>query len=109
MLTILAYLIVIVLGRFAFTIGMLIGTLVTLPFNLVADFVFFFNLRATTIRALVVTVIAGVSCSIGCIAFAWLIFRILVGTESFGIFPFFASLLSMAISIYKDINRYRDL
>lgn len=99
MLTILAYLLVIVLAQFAFTFGMFIGTLLTLPFNLIADSVSSENTTVSTFRATVVSVIAGIFCSVICIGFAWGIFRLLVGVDSFTLFPFLASVLSMLIPI----------
>lgn len=109
MLIVLAYVIVIVLGQFAFTLGTFIGGLLTLPFNLALDAVFSDNLRATSIRSAVVHFIVGICGSSACVAFSWLMFYLLVGANSFGFFPFLAAIGSMVFPIYNDFSKHREM
>jgi len=101
MWTVIAYIIVIVGGFLAFTLGGVLSS----PFLFVLYFLLGQKMSEKSF-AFMGTIISGTFCSITNIAFAWLVFRVFVGATSFGIFPFLACLLPMLITIAKDFNRY---
>jgi hypothetical protein len=109
MYTAVAYIIVIVLGQFAFTGGMLTGILLTMPINLFLDWIFEDNLRISTIRAGIIGFVVGLFASIGVVLFGWLVFRYLVGPVSFGLFPFLACVASMILPIFNDWTKHRGM
>ena len=100
MLTVVAYLVTVILGQFAFKIGIIIGALAILPINLLLDLLFSEkfseNIRLTAILSAVFGFIGGIFASFVCVAFGYLVFTFIAGSGTFGVFPFFASVASMA-------------
>lgn len=96
----LAYIIVIVLGQFCFSTGVLLA-------GLACNF-----LLATLrdkVRGMISTFIGGLVGSLLVIGFAYLIFRIIVGEHSFGLFPFLAAILTLTIPVLNDLKKYTQL
>jgi hypothetical protein len=92
--------IVIVLGQFCLTTGVLLAGMACS---------FLLARLPEKVRGLISTFIGGLVGSLLVISFAYLIFRIIVGEHSFGLFPFLAAILSLTVPVLNDLKKYRQL
>ena len=99
MMTVLAYIIVIVLSQFCLTAGAMVAALLSLILFWLPD-------RG---RATLCALLGGVSGSVLAVGLAYAIFKWLVGPETFGIGPFLAAVLPLSIPIYNDYKKSREL
>ncbi len=97
MKTILAYVLVIPLVQFALTLGELFGGAIGVLSSWMPD------KSGTQVRGF----IAGCVGAIASISYGFVVFRLLVGAGSFGIFPFLATVLPLSIPILNDFGIYR--
>lgn len=99
-MTVLPYLIVILLGQFALTLGMcLLGVPISLLLFWVPDKL------GVPLR----TFLAGCAGGIVAIGFGFFVFEWLVGTGSFGLFPFLATAAPLSIPLMNDYRVYQEL
>ena len=101
MWVLIAYTIVILFGFEVFTISGLLSTPVQLLLYLLLG-----KQISEESFAFIATLVSGTFCALTNLAFAWLVFRLFVGVDSFKVFPFLASLLPMLITLAKDFGRY---
>ena len=92
MIDLLAYIIVLVLGQFCITGGVLIGGMLSLLLFWLPD----------RVRVPFCALAGGLAGPLLAVAMAYLVFNWLVGPESFGVFPFLCALVSVSIPIYND-------
>lgn len=94
--TLLAFVIVVALGQFAFTFGMLLGSGL---FGAVC----YFPLK---IKPVIAGVLAGILATTAVMGFAYGIFILLTG--NFGLYPYLAAIVSMLIPLNNDLQTYRN-
>lgn len=99
MKTVLAYIIVVVSSQFCLTAGMLAA----IPFAFLLAWV------PERFGAPLRTFLGGIVASVLTVGFAYLIFKWLVGSDSFGIIPFLAATMPLSIPIYNDYQKGRLL
>ena len=114
MITILAYILVIPLVQFAYTLGYMLSIVIISPFNVVASAVLrrdkdckqadnpLVGLPTNALQAVVSGLITGASGGIAAVAFGFGVFALLVGKESFGLWPFCATILPLTIPLWND-------
>jgi hypothetical protein len=99
MRTVLAYIIVVPLVQFAFSIG----SLPSIPFRLGICW------APKTIRCVIGGLLTGISCALAAVVFGWLVFRYVAGPSSFGTFALAATIIPLYIPIRNDWANYREL
>ena len=99
MKTVLAYIIVVVSSQFCLTAGMLAAIPIAFALAWVPD------KFGAPLRSL----LGGIVGSFLTVGFAYLIFKWLVGSDSFGILPFLAASIPLSIPIYDDYKKGRLL
>lgn len=97
--TIIAYILVIILSQFCITAGALVSFLLSLLFFWVHD----------KIRVPICTIIGGISGPLLAVGLAYLIFKWLVGSNSFSLAPFLAVTIPLIIPIYNDFKKARKM
>lgn len=95
MKTIIAYVLVLPLSYLAFRLGTFVAT-TPIAFALIKASVW--------VRSTIAGVVAGIGGVVAAVAFGWCVFNWVVGPGSFTLFPFFASMLILTISIHKDVQ-----
>lgn len=95
--TLLAYIIVVALGQFAFTFGMLFGSGL---FGAVCNYL------PLKIKSVIAGMLAGILATTAVMGFAYGIFVLLTG--NFGLYPFLAAIVSMLIPLNNDLQTYRN-
>lgn len=95
MKTIIAYVLVVPLSYLVYRLG---GIVVTAPiaFALIKASIWF--------RSTITGVVAGIGGVVAAVAFGWCVFSWVVGTGTFTLFPFLASVLILIFSIQKDVQ-----
>jgi hypothetical protein len=102
MKTVFAYLIVLLVGRWL-PLYMLVGAF----FGGVLNYLLFF--LPITVRCYIGGLVGGLAHSVLAVAFAYVVFRWLIGPQSFGLLPLAASLFHLVWSLYDDFVKYRQL
>ena len=97
--TVFAYAIVIAISQFCLTAGALAG-----PFSSILLF-----WLPDKVRAPLCAFFGGIAGSVLAVGLAFLIFRWLVGHDSFGIVPFLAATIPLSIPMYNDYKKARSL
>ena len=97
--TVVAYIIVIILVRFAFSIGGMPAILWGLGICWAPE----------RVRCITGGLIDGISSALAAIAFGWLVFRYVAGPLSFGGFALMATILPLYIPIRNDLVKCRKL
>jgi len=95
MKTIIAYVLVLPLSYLAFRLGTFVAT---------APIAFALIKASVWVRSTIAGVVAGVGGVVAAVAFGWCVFNWVVGLGTFTLFPFFASVLILTISIQKDVQ-----
>jgi len=95
MKTIIAYILVLPLSYLAFRLGTFVAT---------APIAFALIKASVWVRSTIAGVVAGIGGVVAAVAFGWCVFNLVVGPGTFTIFPFFASVLILTISIQKDVQ-----
>jgi len=98
MKTIFAYVLVLPLSYLAFRLGTFVAT-VPIAFALIKASVY--------VRSAIAGIVAGIGGVVSAVAFGWCVFNWGVGPGTFTLFPFFASVLILTISIQKDVQLAR--
>ena len=95
MKTIIAYVLVLPLSYLAFRLGTFVAT---------APIAFALIKASVWVRSTIAGVVAGIGGVVAAVAFGWCVFNWVVGPGTFTLFPFFASVLILTISIQKDVQ-----
>jgi len=92
---IIAYVLVLPLSYLAFRLGTFVVT---------APIAFALIKASVWVRSTIAGVVAGIGGVAAAVAFGWCVFNWVVGPGTFTLFPFFASVLILTISIHKDFQ-----